>query len=170
MIKNIVDTVVAGLILLGSICLWLVADNFPTFEKYKNVDSDFWPKVVLLVIAAASIPVFYQSVRKLLANRNLHKEQTKEPIPQEEVDVKRIIIMATISITYLLIFRTIGFLIATVLFLALSSWLLGIRKKIVLFSFPLLFTTGITLLFVKLLNLPLPRGISVFREFSLFFY
>ncbi len=170
MVKNVMEVIVATVMFLGSIFLWFVADQFPSFEKYANVDSDFWPKTVLVVIALTSLPILYQSIRKLISVKNSPEIQLEENIPKEKVNVKRIILMASVTIAYLLGFRIIGFLIATIIFLVMSIWLLGVRKKKVLVLFPVLFTTGITLLFVKLLSLPLPRGVSIFREISLFFY
>lgn len=169
-VKNGMDAIVAGILFLGSVYLWFVANQFPSFEKYANVDSDFWPKTVLVIIALASLPVLYQSTRALLSSRNSNEGQAVADIPKEKLNVKRIILMAIVTITYLLGFRIIGFMLATIIFLFISIWLLGIRKKKVLVLFPLLFTASITLLFVKLLSLSLPRGVSIFREISLFFY
>lgn len=172
MAKNVIDTIVSAIFFIGSIFLWFVADNFPVFEKYKEVDSDMWPKLVLGVIAFLALIILIQNVQSLLKCRKEHRPAEEQCGSREESRqvAKRIIIISLLAIAYFFGLRYMGFILSTILFLYITIFWIGIPGKRTKILYPLLFTTGLALVFIKFLELSLPRGAGIFRMFSELFY
>lgn len=64
----------------------------------------------------------------------------------------------------------LGFLLATLLAQAGLLYLLGVRAKTTLLGVPLTVMIAVYLIFVRLLDMSLPRGIGPFLQLSRFFY
>jgi putative tricarboxylic transport membrane protein len=172
MAKHIGNVVFGVFLLIVSIYMWFVADALPVFEKYQEVDSDFWPKILMTMIGLFSVGVISQSMTALRA-------EMKTPLsgsPQAEddsavrVNWTRFAVMGGLCIGYFYGLQTVGFLISTLVFLWISIAFIGLDGKFLRIFYPLIFTTALTILFVKVLELSLPRGQWIFREFSLLFY
>lgn len=172
MVKHIGNIAFAFFMLIASVYLWFVADAFPVFEKYRDVDSDFWPKILMTMIGLFSVGVIYQSIMAFKADLTNKKmqitpEKCHHPI---QVDWKRFSIMALICMGYFYGLQNLGFLISTLIFLWISIPFIGLKRKFLLIVYPLAFTAALSFLFVKVLELSLPRGQWIFRDFSLLFY
>jgi len=170
--KAVGNTIFAAVVMVAAIYLWFVADSFPPFERYGDVDSDFWPKIILVVIGLVAAVILVSSVRQLrlyLGTRSGGTRSPKSPGVTGFLMGKNVILVA-LTLSYLYAFQLLGFIVATFIFLLLATALLGVRHKIATVLFPLLFTSGLMLLFTRVLNLPLPRGEGIFRDFSLWFY
>lgn len=174
MLRVILDTVFGISLLIGAIYLWFVADSFAKFEKYQNVDSDFWPKILLAVFVVLSVCLLFQNVRILINEFHKNREEgSRKEIPSktaEKVNWKMFTAMSLMCLLYFWGLQILGFIISTTIFLRISSSIIGVKGRIQKYLFPILFTSIVAILFVKVLNLSLPRGAGIFREFSLLFY
>lgn len=172
MVKHIGNIAFGFFMLIASIYLWFVANAFPVFEKYQEVDSDFWPKILMAMIGVFSIGVIYQSIMALKAD--LAEKKVKvcadEGNPPSQVNWKRFFIMAMICVSYFYGLQKLGFLISTLIFLWVTMPFIGLKRKFLLSIYPVIFTAALSFLFVKVLELSLPRGQWIFRDFSLLFY
>jgi len=172
MAKRIVDVVFTVAVFVGSIYLWFVADRFPKFLKYQNVDSDFWPKIILVTMAILSLFILYENIVALRLQRREAKSTASrgDDQPVSLVQWKTIIWMGILCIAYYWGLSLFGFIIATMIFMWLAITVIGGARKWIAVVFPLIFTMGLALVFVKVLELSLPRGVWLFRDFSLLFY
>jgi|GEM_PF-601234 len=172
MVKRIVDLVFTVAVFVGSVYLWFVADRFPEFLKYKNVDSDFWPKIILATMAILSLCILYENIAAV----RLQRRETKAPVSLGDdrsvsgVRWKTVIAMGVLCIAYYWGLNLFGFIIATIVFMWLAIVVIGGAGKWAAVVFPLIFTVGLALIFVKGLELSLPRGVWLFRDLSLLFY
>lgn len=172
MVKKIVDLVFTTLVLISSVYLWLVTDSFPVFPKYKYVDSDFWPKIILLCMGILSVAIIFENVAALrlkIKEKKVGAASYKE-VWDNTTGVKKMILMSVLCITYYWGLNVIGFMLSTIIFMLLAMLIIGGAKKITLIIYPIVFTVLIEVVFVKLLELSLPRGIGIFNEISLLFY
>ncbi len=173
MAKLIGNITFATFLLIASIYFWFIADGFPVFEKYRNVDSDFWPKILMTMIAIISLGVIYQSVVALRINlaKSVRSGSTAAHDSfAARVDWKRFAIMGGLCIGYFYGLQMVGFLVSTLVFLWISISFIGLRGRFLRIFYPLIFTSVLTFMFVKILELSLPRGQGIFRTFSLLFY
>lgn len=129
-----------------------------------GVSGMLWPQIILWGLFLLSLLLLAQGwLNRIKGRRN----------EQQNVSVAQFwspILLAVLGATYFAALDTLGFLISTLLFTALTIALLGRRRPIELPLFSVGFTGILLLIFVKLLNVPVPRGVGLFREFSLLFY
>ena len=172
MAKHIGNIAFGAFMLTASIYLWLVADAFPVFEKYRDVDSDFWPKILMTMIGIFSVVVIYQSVTALKVDLagQAAGVRSREHTPSIRVDWKRFATMGILCVGYFYGLQTLGFILSTLIFLWISIAFIGVDGRFLRVFYPVVFTAALSFLFVKIFELSLHRGQWVFREFSLLFY
>lgn len=172
MAKQLADIAFSLFLLLGSIYLWFVADSFPTFERYQNVDSDFWPKALLIISGLLAIGLCYQNIVATLAYRKQRSLKTpNEKLSDENsVNWKKLLLVSLLVITYFAGLKYAGFLFSTVAFLSIAVHLVSYPNRLAKALFPFVFTAMIIVIFAKTLSLPLPRGIGFFYDINLLFY
>lgn len=173
MVKRIVDLLFTAAVFIGTVYLWLVADKFPTFAKYRNVDSAFWPKIILVFMGILCIVILYENIVALRLQRI--KKQAAAPAGEgvaaaNAVDWKKMIFMGVLCIAYYWGLSLMGFVLSTIVFMWLAMAVIGGAKKITAIVFPIVFTGLLVAVFVKVLELSLPRGIGIFHELSLLLY
>jgi hypothetical protein len=174
MLKRIVDLLFTVMVLAGSIYLWRIADLFPVFAKYKNVDSDFWPKIILVTMGILSALILYENIAalRLQSWKKLETSsgsEQKAP-PASNVNRRKMALMGVLCIAYYWGLSISGFVIATIVFMWLAIAVIGGAKKITMIVFPVIFTGALAVIFVKVLELSLPRGVWLFHQFSLLLY
>lgn len=178
MAKHYIDITFSAVLLVGSVILWFVADGFPRFERYQEVDSDFWPKALMVLIGILAITLLIQNIQALRVYRlrqslagpdNLGGAASGEG-PKDEVGLKRLAFAAVLTIGYVVALRYTGFLISTVIFLAIAQNIVSYSNFWMKVVFPFAFTGLLALLFVKGMSLTLPRGTGPFYQLNLLFY
>jgi small-conductance mechanosensitive channel len=170
MVKRIVDMLFTAVVLIGTMYLWLVADKFPTFAKYRNVDSAFWPKIVLVSMGILSVVILYENILALRIQRSKKRTASGEGAAAAAVDWKRMTLMGILCVAYYWGLSLMGFVLATIVFMWLAMAIIGGAKKITAILFPIVFTGLLVVVFVKGLELSLPRGIGIFHDLSLLLY
>lgn len=173
MAKRIVDLLFTVVILAGSVYLWRVADRFPVFAKYKNVDSDFWPKIILVTMGVLSLLILYENIVALRLGHRLKREALSGAEPDDAVSTvnwKKMVSMVLLCIAFYWGLGIVGFVIATIVFMWLAMMTIGGAKRLTLIVFPIAFTAILAVMFVKVLELSLPRGVWIFHRVSLLLY
>lgn len=173
MVKRIVDMLFTAMVFIGTVYLWLVADKFPTFAKYRNVDSAFWPKIILACMGILSVVILYENIVALRIQRS--KKQAVASAGERDaaaaaVSWKRMILMGVLCVAYYWGLSLMGFVLSTMVFMWLAMAIIGGAKKVTAILFPIVFTGLLVAVFVKVLELSLPRGIGIFHELSLLLY
>jgi putative tricarboxylic transport membrane protein len=172
MIRIVADLALSLGFFAGSIYLWFAADTFQKFPRYQNIDSDFWPKILLVMIAILALAQAWQQLSTLMALRAARRRagHVPEVIPASELNWRKLLAAAALVVLYFVGLQTVGFLLSTVVFLFLGIRLVGYERKVTGVIYPLVFTAVVTLIFVKVLSMPLPRGMGPFETFSRLFY
>lgn len=172
--KRIVDLLFTAAVFVGTVYLWRVADRFPIFPKYKNVDSNFWPKIILASMGVLCILILAENITAIRRKRgetagvaSVCGERGTAPAA---VDWWKMILMGALCVAYYWGLSIVGFVLATILFMWLAMAVIGGAKKVTAIVFPVVFTGVLAVTFVKLLELSLPRGVGIFHELSLLLY
>lgn len=165
--KVLIDAVFSLFLMVGSLYLWFAADALPKLARYKGFDSDFWPKIVLAVIASIAFMLCYQALRTLIQARAESAART-EPSDQEPAEFShvKLIFTGVLIVLYYFGLQVLGFLLATFIFLTLGIRLIGYGNRFWRSVYPLGFTVLLGFIFAKGLSLPLPTGIGVFETFN----
>jgi putative tricarboxylic transport membrane protein len=164
--KLFADTAFAMALLVGATYLWFVADGFQRFPRYKGIDMDFWPKILFAIIVVLAVALIWQNIANIRARLAAGKTETAgEPFNWAKLGASALLVVA-----YFIGLQTVGFMIATVVFLFLAIRLIGYANRLLGTIYPFAFTALVTLAFVKVLELPLPRGMGLFESLSRMFY
>ena len=119
MLKQIVDLLFTLTVLIGSIGLWRVADLFPTFEKYKNVDSDFWPKIILVTMGLLAAVILFENISairlQVKKKREVSVESTDDVTEPAAINRKKMFLMGLLYISYYWGQSLCGFVFATII-------------------------------------------------------
>jgi hypothetical protein len=75
-----------------------------------------------------------------------------------------------LGVAYLILLPVLGFIAITPVFMIAFMLLLGEKSKGWIIGVSIAMTAIIVVLFTKAMYVPLPRGVWLFREFSLLFY
>lgn len=83
---------------------------------------------------------------------------------------KKFYYMLGLLVVYIVGLYFIGFILSTVILIAVAALLFGMKKWVNALVTAVVSTAGFIVLFPILLNLPFPRGIGIFRDISQLFY
>ena len=156
--------IVCLVIIAWSIFFYIYTLSFPVITKYEKLGPGFWPKLVLIAILLVTLSLLVETFR------NVRKADEKQEIDGKEKNTKLVIVCAAILTGSLLLMPIVGFVFSSFFATAILAVVLG-EKKIrtsLLYSFILVLV--IYLSFGKLMYVPMPRGISIFRELSYYLY
>jgi len=168
------NIIMAAVIMLVAVVIFFNSFGFPVVGG--TVSAGFWPRVVAAFLFLTSGMATLEAVtkyRRELAKET--KEQRKERI-QSSPDyypwgVKRLFGTGVLFAFYMLWgLSNIGFILSTIIFVtALTIWL-GNKTYWHAALNGVLTTVVCTVLFTRIMMMPLPRGRGIFMAFSLMFY
>lgn len=118
------------------------------------VDSDMMPKLLGITLLILSI-IFYFS-----KDTDTEEQKAKRNIPRQEAYM--LLSILGIVLIYITILEHIGFVISTILFILVSSRLLGFKRWMINILTSIVFSLGVYYLFNELLAIILPSGILPF--------
>lgn len=122
----------------------------------------------MVMIAMLSAILLYQNVQKL---RLYRKVRAPNRISEEgDLDWRKLIFAAALTIIYVVSLHYLGFLISTFFFIMVAQNIVSYRNRIAKVVFPFAFTAIMSVIFIKVMGIPLPRGSGVFYQLSLLFY
>jgi putative tricarboxylic transport membrane protein len=128
-------------------------------KTYIGMGSETWPVIVLAaIILLSALQVFLSAFGDKASS-----------ISFENLTVQVLLAMGLLA-GYIYSLEYIGFLVGTLLFQWIFIALINQYKNKLYAFAPILVTVSIFFLFVKIMYVPLPRGMGLFRTFSSFFY
>lgn len=134
-----------------------------------------WPYILLILMLALGtfgiISNFIKSKKTQATETTETTDDKEDSEPERRLFNLSIPIVCLLAvIIYVLLLNALGFILSSLLFLYGISFLLGEKKQLNAIIFSIVTTTVFVLLFSVLLSIPLPRGMGIFRQFSLLFY
>jgi len=164
-----VDLVIAAITGVFAIFFLIQTAQIPESNLAASVGPTFWPNLLLGLMLALAVVLAVQTLlngKKVTAGAG--QESREEAKGADYPQNLWITLLLLVAYSYLM--NIIGFVVATPLFLGITSWLMGMKRLKLLIPVTLLLSLGLIYLFPITLYVPLPRGIGFFRTISLFFY
>jgi len=163
------ELVFSLLIFVGSLFLYWVTGSFGARISLgggaAQMGPAFWPRFLLGALILLSGIVSVGMIRRIA------KEKAwGESLTTMDRGKFRFFAAIGLSIAYLFLLPVMGFIAITPLFLIGFMLLLGEKSKGWILGVSIGMTVIIVVLFTKAMYVPLPRGVWLFREFSLLFY
>jgi putative tricarboxylic transport membrane protein len=129
---------------------------------------DFWPKLAIGLMAAACLFEIMRVFAGLKVEAHgvadsIEKDEDGEPVKTYPWLLIGGVVLVTI---YALVVDTLGFLLATFLFLAAFMYLGCYRKHIMVWSISAIITVLAALIFMRFAYVSLPRGAPPFDAFT----
>lgn len=155
------------LIFVGSLALYWVTGSFGerTTLLGAQMGPAFWPRFLLGALILMTGIVSVGTIRKII------KEKAwGESLMTMDRGKVRFFAAIGLGVAYLFLLPVLGFIAITPLFMIAFMVLLGEKSKGWIIGVSISMTAVIVVLFTKAMYVPLPRGVWLFREFSLLFY
>ena len=165
-LKSIAPYVV-GLVLAGA--LFVHAGQIAYTPRAGQLGPDTWPKMAIALMAAACA---FEIVRRLVLGATLTRgvvDLLEQGSDAEDAAVTYPWILAggiALVTAYALVVNTLGFLLATFLFIATFMYLGRYRNHVAIWSISVAAIFVIALLFLRIAYVSLPRGEPPFDRFT----
>jgi putative tricarboxylic transport membrane protein len=155
------------LVFLVSLVLYWVTGSFEGRTVLQNAQMGpaFWPRFILICLMILSVVVSVGAIRRLG-----REKAWGESLMTMDRGKVRFFSAIGLIVVYLFLLEVTGFVITTPVFMIAFMLLLGEKSKGWIIGVSLAMTGIIVVLFTKAMYVPLPRGVWLFREFSLLFY
>lgn len=151
------------LIFVGSLLLYRVTGSFKGQDA--QMGPTFWPRVILSAIILLSGIVSVGTIRKIA------KEKAwGESLMTMDRGKLRFFAAIGLCVAYLVLLPVLGFIAIIPVFMIAFMVLLSEKSKGWIIGVSIAMTAIIVVLFTKAMYVPLPRGVWLFREFSLLFF
>jgi hypothetical protein len=150
-------------IFMASAFLFWVAGSFG--GRATQMGPVFWPRLILGALMLLSLIVSVGTVKKVI-----QAKAWDETLMTMDRGTVRLFSALGIIVGYLFLLPAFGFMVTTPFFLIAFMLLLGEKSRGWIIGLSLGVTAVIVLLFTKAMYVPLPRGVWLFREFTLLFY
>ena len=150
------DIIVSVVIIIASLFFFRETISYPTKVGFEKMGAGFWPGLILIGMVIVAIILIIQSI--LERKKGAAK-------PADPVKAGFFIVVGGM-IAYNLLIPILGFFPASLVAMAGFIYILGEKNKLLIFCTSLGLVAVIYLVFVKVMITPLPRGVSIFREFS----
>ncbi len=152
------------LILLGF--FYNDALNIDTTRVTDVVGAAGFPKAIILLAFILTAVSLYSAFRK-------YNEHSASEIPKqwhiEELNIQFIGVIASI-VAFIFASDIIGYLLGSTVLIAVLMVLLGQRKPVKIAAISVSVAFGFTMVFGKLLHVPLPRGAGFIQDLSFLLY
>jgi|SRR5579872_2974441 len=148
--------------------LYYLAGQFQYDQQPGRIGPDAWPKIVLALLLATCA---WQIVRALTssgvaAGRDVAEEPTGLTEAEEDVPHLAWLAIAT-TVGYAFVLPYLGFFVATILYIALVTFVGRYRRPGPLFLTSVLAPLALIFIFMKIVYLSLPLGQGPFKALSL---
>lgn len=154
------------LLLAVTIWLWGVAGRIDYHERPGTLGPDFWPRVAIgLMGLLCLVRIATVLTTGGAAARGIGAAITGGQEEEEETGPRRPILLGlgiALTLAYGLVLNTIGFPLATALFLVAFMYLGGSRRHLAVWVSSLLGVALVTVLLTKVVYVSLPRGAPPF--------
>jgi hypothetical protein len=167
------NVVISVLMLLGCGIGWLATNTLPRGLTVDPIGPAYFPRFIILSIAVLATLLLITSLlgmrRRSVAEPAQEPRTIQETPPSTEaaaeeeelppISYPRMLAVLGLSIACVLLLNTLGYFIATMLYVALLLPLLRVRKPLPIIGCALGIPLVLQTLFNKLLGVPLPGGV-----------
>jgi len=156
------EFIIPMIVIALSILLYANTYTFK-FTTYQKANPQMWPRGILVLLILTSLIL----IGKMLFSKpgGYTNEEKRKP----KIRWHSLLGGVLVLLLYIFLMKYLGYIISTLLFTCCAMLLLGNRNKSQLFVGPVLVTAFIFLVFTYAMYVPLPKGIWIFRAFSLMF-
>jgi putative tricarboxylic transport membrane protein len=161
--RMVEELIVHAVLFVAMVVLFQESRTFPTLNIGGQLGAAWWPQLLLtlgMVLTAASAVS--------VVHKNLGAPWGKGKVSL--VELKSLGVSTGIFVAFLLVIDVVGFLGTVPLLVFGFMYQLGARKLPVLIIASILAGPLFAVIFGRLMELPLPRGMGLIRLFSFYFY
>jgi putative tricarboxylic transport membrane protein len=164
-IEKIKRIIPYAVVLLVSIYFYYLAGQFGVVTRRGNLGPDFWPKLILGLTMAACM---YEIAKTVLFHRGKAEDDGAEKKAESPKRYPGLLIIGTLmTVAYVYFLNTLGFILSTLLYLALFMAVGRYRKVWVIAANSVIGTVLFAVIFMKVVYVSLPLGEGPFEQFSL---
>lgn len=157
-----IEIVVNIALLFGAVfCFWNVGVGVPPSPIPGAMTAADWPRIILTCLIIALV------LNIIALGKAARDPATKKEITLKEFFSPKFLLASIILIVYSLMLEYTGFLATTFVFVAVFSYVIGLKKPLTLFLGSFLSTVCIYGAFQLGLQVMLPRGVGIFRDVSI---
>jgi len=161
---SVSDIIVCLIIIASSVFFYVQTFSFPSIAGYEEMGPEFWPRLTLTGIVILALIIMIGSILERRRGTSPKVES------KEKKNTARAVVCAGILFFFIISISYIGFLLSAFLSMMVLAYVLGERNKLLLLFFSFVMVGMIYLSFGKLLFVPMPRGVWIFRELSYYLY
>ena len=151
----------AGVVLAAA--LWPATRSLSDLTREGSLGPAFWPRLALLGLALACLAKAWEEWRRSGAAATAGDEP-------EPISVPKLLGGIALLVAYAALAPPLGFVVATLVFIATFMALAGMRSPLGLALNAVLGTVVLVYVFVKVVYLPLPKGDGPFEALTLAIY
>lgn len=162
------DVIVCLVIIAASVFFFVLTFSFPTLIGFERLGPEFWPRLNLAVMVIMAVVIMIRSIQ--MQKREISSEVEPKGKEEEKKHIADVLICWAFLIAFVLLMVYIGFLLSAFLAMAVLIFYLGEKKMLSALLTAFCLVLFIYVSFGKLLFVPMPRGVWLFRELSYYLY
>ena len=161
--KAFSNLVVSRLLLALEVFAWVQTGNIKT-AKNAAVQPSTFPRIMIIGMTVFTVILLVQSVIKLLKMEQTDPLAQKAPSMNfvKDKGVLAALFLIALCALYVWGFRTLGYVLVSMILSGIVMWLIGVRKPVQLVLIAVLVPLGMWLVFYKLLQVNIPMGVLQF--------
>jgi len=160
--RKIEELLAHGVLFVGMLVLYFETKNFPMLNIGGTLGAKWWPQNILLLAMFMTLASAVFVARKQATGGEKTKVNKEELISLG--------LSAVIFAAFLMAIEVVGFIGAVPVLMVGFMLQLGARKVLSIVMAALLSSIGFALIFGRLMEVPLPRGMGMARAFSYIVY
>ncbi len=125
--ENCKDIISGTVILIVSIVMFAASFTIRAHELAGAINARFMPRIISVAMACCSLVVVVQGVNSLHHKQKLEKDD--EQGKKVEIEIKPLAITLMLLIFYALLFRTLGFILSSILYLLGQITVLTLKEN-----------------------------------------
>lgn len=161
--KAFSNLVVCLILIAFEVFAWVQTGKIKV-AKNAAVQPSVFPRIMIIGMAVFTGVLLVQSVFKLLKMKEddplAQKAESINPIKDKGVLAALFVIV--LCALYVLGFKTLGYVLVSMILSGIVMWLIGVRKPVQLVLIAILVPLGMWLVFYKLLQVNIPMGVLQF--------
>jgi len=146
-------------------CYYYISITAPAKTRAHEIDGADWPKLLLILLIFALIVNIVKIIRRTPAAERNMSEITS--IDFAGIFKSKLFLGMAFLFLYAVALPYVGFIPASIVMATLYMMLLGEHRLLFALRNSVISVASLYALFYFLLNVMLPRGISIFRDFAL---
>ena len=161
--KAFSNLVVSLLLIALEVFAWVQTGNIKT-AKNAAVQPSTFPRIMIIGMTVFTVIRLVQSVIKLLKMEQTDPLAQKAPSMNfvKDKGVLAALFLIALCALYVWGFRTLGYVLVSMILSGIVMWLIGVRKPVQLVLIAVLVPLGMWLVFYKLLQVNIPMGVLQF--------